>query len=354
MKKVVIACGGTGGHIAPGIALAQALQNEGIEVKLYVSQKKVDAEMLKKYPDIPYVTSCARPFSKNIVGCCRFLGSQWWACLKALKWLSHEKVDAVIGMGGFTNVPVVLAAWLLRKRIFLHESNQVMGKSIRCLSKLADVVFLPEGGSRGHLSKKVRVVECGMPVRQEIQKQDKKVARQKMGLYEEGVVVGVLGGSQGARMLTQWAYDTCESLNLKKISVCCICGGEGISKVKENKIQFCKNLFLPFCENMSNFLNSVDVLVCRSGAGTIAEAEKMQVPMILVPYPNSADHHQDRNAEVAQKKGFGVIVPQDCLSELEERLLVFLQKIPAIQWPQRSEDPTEKMIKEIKAVCNHV
>lgn len=313
MTKFAIACGGTGGHLAPGIAVAEALINDGHDCALLISNKSIDKLVIKKYPQLKYEVLLARPFLKTFSGILKFFTSQVHSILMCFNLLRKSNFDVVVGFGGFTNVPVVIAAFLLRKPVILHESNRIIGKSIRLLAWMAKVVFLPKDVHFDDPRLQKKEISAGMPLRREIMRVQPLDARAMFGLNPNSRVVTILGGSQGAHSLTRWAHENFQQINSHDISIVCVCGPNNYDMCKQNNVgSGCvKNVWLPFCDDMSNLLSATDLLVCRAGAGTIAEAEYFSLPMILVPYPKAADNHQEANAQYAKKHGAMVVHEED-------------------------------------------
>ncbi|MDR1890624.1 MAG: UDP-N-acetylglucosamine--N-acetylmuramyl-(pentapeptide) pyrophosphoryl-undecaprenol N-acetylglucosamine transferase [Puniceicoccales bacterium] len=314
MSRYAIVCGGTGGHLGPGIAIAEELIARNEECLLLISDKVIDGVMLKKYDQFEYVTLPAKPLDKNIRKIFETIKSQFISLCQCIKLIKNKKIDCVIGMGGFTNFPVIVAAFFMRKKIILHESNRIVGKSIKLLAHLADIIFLPPDVNFKSRSLNKKVTHVSIPLRREIRKIDKCEARTRLGLDPHASVVTVLGGSQGANALNEWAMQNFQRLNDRNLTVCCI---RGIRSDRQEEIigqsansSAITNLFLPFCNDMSSLLSATDLLICRAGAGTIAEAILFGLPMILVPYPNAAENHQEVNATYVASNGRAIIVRQ--------------------------------------------
>ncbi|MDR1433287.1 MAG: UDP-N-acetylglucosamine--N-acetylmuramyl-(pentapeptide) pyrophosphoryl-undecaprenol N-acetylglucosamine transferase [Puniceicoccales bacterium] len=320
MSRYAIACGGTGGHLSPGVAIAEELVSRGEECLLLTSEKAIDCIMLRKYAEFECVALAAKPFGRGIKKIWQFLRSQAVSFFFCLRLLKKRNIRCVIGMGSFTNVPVALAAFAMGKKIVLHESNRIIGKSIRSLAYFAHTVFLPEDVAFGKRFLDKKVLHVAMPLRRELSLMDKGKARKALGLNGDGFVVGVLGGSQGANALNEWASQNLEKLNSQSIAVCCVRGVKNFkSEVVTGKSSGggdVVNVFLHFCDDMRSFLSAVDLLVCRAGAGTIAEAVHFSLPMVLVPFPNAADNHQEANATYAEKNGWAVTVREDNIGAL--------------------------------------
>jgi UDP-N-acetylglucosamine--N-acetylmuramyl-(pentapeptide) pyrophosphoryl-undecaprenol N-acetylglucosamine transferase len=204
MSRFLISCGGTGGHLSPGISLAQGLIARGHEARLLISKKRVDSRLAEKYPDLVFDRMPGTGFSWNPVRMARFAASQ----VSALRFCTHlirdTRPDLVIGFGGFTSAPAAAAGRVHGIPVALHESNRKPGLAIRTLGRMADRVYLPFGiRVAGVRASAVRY--AGLPVRKEIVRMPAAQARLALGLDPMQKVVVVLGGSQGASALNAWA-----------------------------------------------------------------------------------------------------------------------------------------------------
>jgi UDP-N-acetylglucosamine--N-acetylmuramyl-(pentapeptide) pyrophosphoryl-undecaprenol N-acetylglucosamine transferase len=330
VSRYAIVCGGTGGHLGPGIAIAEELMARNGECLLLISDKVIDGVMLKKYDQFEYVVLPAKPLAKNIWKIFETIKSQFVSFYQCITLIKNRKIDCVIGMGGFTNFPAVMAAFLTGKKIVLHESNRVIGKSVKLLACLADIVFLPPQVDFRSKSLNKKVSHASIPLRREMQKIDKCEARERLGLDPRGSVVTVLGGSQGANALNEWAIQNFQRLNNQNLTVCCVRGIRSDSREEiigtSGDGNTIRNLFLPFCNDMSSLLSATDLLVCRAGAGTIAEAILFGLPMVLVPYPSAAENHQEVNATFAANDSRAIVVRQDDIDLLANIVIECFQK----------------------------
>ena len=227
-KHFLIACGGTGGHLSPGIAVAQELTARGHRCKLLISEKRVDQALCGSYPELEFIPLPGIGFSKKLSNLPRCLWAAFKNIVQSFRLLHRTKADAVIGFGGFTNVGIVLAAKFLRKPCFLHEANRIPGRAVRTLGRWATTVYVPEiFQKQQHLRMKV----CGFPIRREFQKIDKTVAKQNLGFDPLKPLLVIVGGSQGARVLTQWAREHSGDFKKRDLQVLCLTGvrndGEG-------------------------------------------------------------------------------------------------------------------------------
>lgn len=326
--KCVICCGGTGGHLAPGIALAEAMQGQGHQCKLVVSNKEVDSRLLRSYPHLSHVKTPGQPFSWHPVRACLFLVSHLRAVFFALRFLRREKPDVLFGFGGFSTLGMATAAFLLQIPVVLHEANRVPGRAVRTLSSIATRIYLPPGVRlRSILPKTVRYY--GYPVRRGIRRISQQQARESLGFNIRGRLLLVLGGSQGAAVLNEWVEKNFEACADEGLNVVCVTGirkgTEGVIERMSRDGNTVRAYFMPFCDNMADLLCACDLAVARAGAGSIAEFMRCRLPSILVPFPHATDHHQLLNARFHEMQGGGIVLEQEKLDTLynEVRDMIF-------------------------------
>ncbi|PYL63854.1 MAG: undecaprenyldiphospho-muramoylpentapeptide beta-N-acetylglucosaminyltransferase, partial [Verrucomicrobia bacterium] len=201
--NAVIACGGTGGHLFPGIAVAEVLRDRGHEVILLISEKEIDALALSeganfRFEKLPTV-GLPSPFSPVIFGFVRRFGESLSLCRSIYR---KFKPQVVLGMGGFTSTAPVLAGRMRGVSTFIHESNAVPGKANRLTARIVRVVLLGFKECAPFFPK-VRTEVTGTPIRNELRRIDRPVARQKLGLRDDLTTLLVMGGSQGASGINQ-------------------------------------------------------------------------------------------------------------------------------------------------------
>jgi UDP-N-acetylglucosamine--N-acetylmuramyl-(pentapeptide) pyrophosphoryl-undecaprenol N-acetylglucosamine transferase len=324
VKRFIISCGGTGGHLSPGIALAEGLTARGHRATLLISQKKVDARLIEKYPHLEFARMPGLPFSWHPVGFVRCLVSQAQAIVFCLRLLRTAKPDGVVGFGGFTSAPAVLAGWLRGVPVALHESNRIPGLAIRALGRFARRVYLPTGIRLASV-RATATRHMGLPVRREIARLPAAPARIALGLEPNLRVLVIFGGSQGATPLNEWARREVPALAAEGIQVYCVTGlGKGEAEtmdLRSRRGEVVKAVFTPFCDRVAQLLSAADLVISRAGAGTLAELIRCETPAILVPYPHAADDHQRANAGFFERQGGGIVVPQTALATLHAELL---------------------------------
>lgn len=324
MSRFVISCGGTGGHLSPGISLAEGLNARGHETVLLISQKRVDARLSEKYPQLRFERMPGTGFSLRPMKFLRCVSSQTHAFLFSLRLLRELRPDALIGFGGFTSAPLVVAGRVLGIPAVLHEANRVPGLAVRTLGRLARRVYLPAGVTiRGIRAAVTR--HAGLPVRREIVRHPQAEARSALGLDPNQRLLAVLGGSQGASALNDWAWANLDLLAGEGIQVYCVTGlGKGEDNVLELRSRAgapVRAVFTAFSDRMAELMSAADLVVSRAGAGTIAELIRCETPAILVPYPHAADDHQRANAAFFERQGGGIVVNQTRLPELQAEVL---------------------------------
>lgn len=332
---IAIACGGTGGHLFPGLAVAQELQARGCEVALLISPKDVDQQAVKSVPGMEIFTLPAVGLqNRNYFS---FARSFWKSFRASQKMFRQRQPDAVLAMGGFTSAPPILAARKFGAKTFLHESNTIPGKANRFLSRFVDEAFIgfPETATRLH-AKKISVT--GTPVRPqflEASGQKPEICRTALGLVPNLPTILVVGGSQGARglndmILSALTHDA--SLVTTRLQWLHLTGAADFDKVKNfYATQNIRAVVKPFLAEMDLALGAATVCVSRSGASSLAEIAAMRLPSALVPLPTSADGHQLTNALAFEKTGAAKLLEQNSSPEKVAALLLELVSDEAVR-----------------------
>jgi UDP-N-acetylglucosamine--N-acetylmuramyl-(pentapeptide) pyrophosphoryl-undecaprenol N-acetylglucosamine transferase len=324
VSRFLLSCGGTGGHLSPGIALAEGLVARGHEVVLLISRKKVDARLIEKYPQLDFRSMPGTGFAWSPGRLARFIASQLaagWFCRRLVRNL---RPDVIVGFGGFTSAPAAIAGRLGGVPVTLHESNRVPGLAIRCLGRFAARVYLPLGiRLAGVTAAATRHV--GLPVRREMVRSPASAAREALGLHPNQKVLAVLGGSQGASVLNEWARSRAGGLAAAGVQVYCVTGlGKGGAETIDLRTRGgepVRAVFVPFCDRVAELLSAADLVVSRAGAGTLAELIRCETPAILIPYPHAAADHQRANARFFERQGGGLVVEQAALDTLEAEVV---------------------------------
>ena len=324
MSHFIISCGGTGGHLSPGIALAEGLAARGHAATLLISEKKVDARLIEKYPHLRFARMPGTGFSWRPAQFLRCLVSQFHALRFCRALIRTISPDGIVGFGGFTSAPVVFAGRLAGLPVMLHESNRVPGLAIRVLGRFATRVYLPPG-VRLDSVRAAATRYAGPPVRREIVRTSQAAARATLGLDPAQKLLVLLGGSQGASALNQWARDHVAALASEGIQLYCVTGlGKGADETVELRTKTgepIRAVFVPFSDRVAELLSAADLVVSRAGAGSIAELIRCETPAILIPFPHAADDHQRANAAFFERQGGGVVLEQSGLGNLRAEVL---------------------------------
>ena len=317
--NTVIACGGTGGHLFPGIAVAEVLRDRGHEVMLLVSEKEIDALALSggasfQFEKLPTV-GLPSPFSPAILGFIRRFGASLSLCRSIYR---KFKPQVVLGMGGFTSTAPVLAGRMRGVSTFIHESNAVPGKANRLSARMVRAVLLGFKECAPFFPK-ARTEVTGTPIRTELKRLDRHIARQRLGLREDLTTLLVMGGSQGASGINQAIIKSLPSLKDVPLQVVHLSGGRDERLVADNyRRENIPAFVAAFHHRMEEVYSAADLIVARAGAASLAEFAAFSLPGILIPFPYAADDHQSRNAEIFARAEAAILLKE---SELSGELL---------------------------------
>ena len=295
-KHVAIACGGTGGHLFPGLAVGDALVARGCEVTLLVSPKEVDQTAVRSAYGMEVESMPVVALSGNFP---RFAAGFWSSLVQCRRLFRDHRPDAVLAMGGFTSAPPVIVGKLVGAPIFLHEANAVPGRAVKLLAPLADEVFVQFPAAMPRVLS-TDIHATGLPVRSAMEPLAKAEARVALGLAEDQPVLLLMGGSQGAESINQAVVAALPRLAkaVPGLQFIHLTGsGGGIEPVRQAYESLgLRAVVRPFLTEMEYALGAADLVVSRSGASSLAEFSAMELPAILIPYPTAVDDHQRLNA----------------------------------------------------------
>jgi UDP-N-acetylglucosamine--N-acetylmuramyl-(pentapeptide) pyrophosphoryl-undecaprenol N-acetylglucosamine transferase len=293
---IAIACGGTGGHLFPGLAVGQRLLNRGARVLLLVSAKDVDQQGVASAQGMEVLTLPGVGLTRGRgLAFVRGLLRSYRAARKRFMW---DRPQAALAMGGFTSVAPILAARMAGIPAFLHESNSVTGRANRWLSWVAAQVFIgfPSAAPPLRCSK---VTTTGTPVRQQFRPTDPRAARLALGFRPDAPVVVIMGGSQGAAGINELVLNSLPLLakHAPDLQYFHLSGPAEFETVKAvyRRLNL-PAVVHPFFQAMELALGAATLAISRAGASSLAELAAMGVPAILIPYPHAVDNHQLLNA----------------------------------------------------------
>ena len=323
--RLVITGGGTGGHLFPGIALAEGMLQRMPQGKVMFigTDRHLDNQALANKPFSVVALASRALKGKSLLGQLGALVQVPVSVWRAMRLLRGFKPDLVFGVGGYVTGPVLLAARLLGIRTAIHEQNSIPGLANRMLGRIVDRIFVSLPGSEGFFpAAKVRF--SGNPVRREL------LARaQETVAPQERLTVLVLGGSQGARAVNRLVVEAVGRLAEKnRVHVIHQTGIHDAEWVRAGYNAAAVSARVePFISDMAAVYSAADLIVSRAGATTLAEVTIFGRPAILVPYPYAADDHQRHNARYLAEHGAALMATEAELTG--EKLAAMLAELLA-------------------------
>ena len=312
MKRFAIAAGGTGGHLFPGLAVAEVLHSWGHQVLLLTSEKHIDAVATEGRSEFQIARLPGMGLPRGItLQTVKFLARFARGILHCRSLFAEFQPAAVLGMGGFTSIAPILAGRLSGLPVFVHESNAIPGKANRLNARLAGSWLT----GFEECALQIPSVPCtvtGTPVRSAfLQHPSKTEALRKFGLSPDRKTVLVMGGSQGAAGVNMAVMQAAVNLASAGYQFLHITGAADEQAVAA----FYRNAGIPawtaaFHHAMQDAYSAADIAVARSGAASLTELSFFGLPSILIPYPFAAEDHQTCNAKVFSKVGAALLVQE--------------------------------------------
>lgn len=311
--KIVIAGGGTGGHLYPGIAVAEELLDRGVHLTFLATRKPFDRRELEKrripYRTLPSPQGLLSP--KRIVPLTlRFSQS----VLMALKFYQDFRPRGVLGTGGFGSLPPIFAARLAGIPYAVMEQNAIPGKANRLVASGAAALFSQWEEARGYFKNASgRFRHVGSPLRAEFAPIPRGEAKRRLGIDPTRFCVLVAGGSQGAESLNGIVIRELPLLSpyMEKIHIVHLTGEQGAERAREAYGSSAVSAtVIPFSDEMPLLYSAADLIVSRAGALAIAEIAHFGIPSLLIPYPHAADGHQSLNARILANAGAAIMLEE--------------------------------------------
>lgn len=338
--KIIIACGGTGGHAFPGIAVAEELVRRGHEVAIWDSGRSIESYIMKRWHG-PIFTTKAKPLRlRNIF-------AVWRSIMRCSRKMKKEKPDVLLAMGSYSSLPPVLAAHRRKVRVVMHEANTVPGKAVDFLSRFADVVAISFGMTKNLLPKKTKTALTGLPVRDDIAS-----GKRFPFIPANAFTIFVTGGSQGAHAVNELLSASLVMLQREVAGL--LASGEAtrpiyvIHQTGEKDEEMVKARYADagvpsrvhaFETEMPDAFASADFVVARAGASTCFELASCGKPALLIPLPSAIRNHQHFNAEAFAAGGAAHEGIQSKLNTLG----VFRYLLQKYQHPEQIADMAAKM-----------
>ena len=311
--NVAIACGGTGGHLFPGLAVADVLLERGHQVLLFISEKEIDTLAttgridlrLEKLPSVGLPNVFSPAIAKFLV---RFFGSY----KKCSQIFDSFEPDAILGMGGFTSTAPILAGRARKLPTFIHESNAIPGKANRLIARFTSTVLLGFAECAAFFPKS-RTEVTGTPVRHSLLAPVNRAdILTKFGLSDNIRTLLIMGGSQGAQGLNRAASSALSTFGADELQVVHFTGKQGEDSIRAEYARQGRPAFVAaFCHEMQEAYTIADLAISRSGAASLTELSHFGIPSILIPYPYAAEDHQTANAQIFVKDGAAILCKEE-------------------------------------------
>jgi UDP-N-acetylglucosamine--N-acetylmuramyl-(pentapeptide) pyrophosphoryl-undecaprenol N-acetylglucosamine transferase len=305
--RLLLAGGGTGGHLFPAVALAQGLlrRNQQASVQFVGTERGLEARLLPKL-GLPLATVDMAGFvGSGLIGKFQTIPRLLRSIGQAKKILRSFRPDLVIGVGGYASVPVLLAAKSYRVPFLIHEQNALPGLSNRLLARWAERVCLSFAGSEKHFSSN-RTLLTGNPLRQGMETMAAQLPR-------NGILL-IFGGSRGARAINQIIVEILPLLKKRLVDLRILhqTGEDDLEMVRQGyrDAGLDPEQAVPFIDDMASAYAAAELVICRAGATTIAELTVCGRPAIMIPYPFAAADHQTANARALDSAGAASLLPQ--------------------------------------------
>ena len=313
--KVAVACGGTGGHVFPGLATARELLSRGHDVTLWLTGR-IEEQSARRDWDGPIVQVPAQGFPSGIsiksFQTCLKLVQAVWRCRSEMR---KDRPDVLLAMGSYASVGPCGAARLLGVPIVLHEANVIPGRAVRLFARAAAAVAAGFEETRYHLPRaQLKIV--GIPLRAELTEEARNLPPREDAVHAPFRLL-VMGGSMGAHRLNEVVTETLARPQKSgvKMFVSHLTGQDDEATVRAAyRAAGVESEVVAFTEYMAPLYHSADLVICRAGGSTCAELSFFGVPALFVPYPSAAMDHQTANAHALEKRGTADVVAESNLT----------------------------------------
>ncbi len=369
--KVIIAAAGTGGHINPGIAIANKIKEKepDSEIIFIGTNRGLENDLVPR-AGYSLKTIQAYGFNRKIsLDNFKKMYKTFRSIGEAKKIIQEFQPDIVIGTGGYICVPVGMAAKKARIPIILHESNAFPGIAIKMLSKKADTILLGFEDARKRIPNAKKIVVTGTPTKVkyiEVSNSQRIQLIKQLGLQVDLPIALCFGGSQGAQSINESLVQIIKQQKNSNYQIIWAAGPAQYEQVKEKLIECQMEIehlqrvkIVPYIYNMEEIMNIVDLVVCRSGAMTITEISNVGKPAIFIPFPFATENHQEYNAKVLEKVDAARIIldknlTADLLNDMIENMVSDAEKLKRMGKNAKNisiENVEEKIYQEIETLA---
>ena len=369
--KVIIAAAGTGGHINPGIAIANKIKEKepDSEIIFIGTNRGLENDLVPR-AGYSLKTIQAYGFNRKIsLDNFKKMYKTFRSIGEAKKIIQEFQPDIVIGTGGYICVPVGMAAKKAKIPIVLHESNAFPGIAIKMLSKKADTILLGFEDARKRIPNAKKIVVTGTPTKVkyiEVSNSQRIQLIKQLGLQVDLPIALCFGGSQGAQSINESLVQIIKQQKNSNYQIIWAAGPAQYEQVKEKLIECQMEIehlekvkIVPYIYNMEEIMNIVDLVVCRSGAMTITEISNVGKPAIFIPFPFATENHQEYNAKVLEKVDAARIIldknlTADLLNDMIENMVSDAEKLKRMGKNAKNisiENVEEKIYQEIETLA---
>lgn len=335
--RILVAGGGTGGHVYPALAIIEALRLlHPVEIRYIGGQGGIETRIVPSRGIIMetlWISGIIRGFAlKNLLFPFKLLSSLF----RSYSIIRRFRPDIAVGTGGYVSGPPLYIAALLRIPVLIQEQDVYPGITTRLLARKADKICIPYQAAREHFpGKDEHLIVTGNPVRQGLTGFSREEALRRYDLKDERLTVFVFGGSQGARSINTAMADLVDWLvNDKQCQILWQTGDKLYNEVTAAVGQRKNVVVKAYIEDMGTAYAASDIIVCRAGAGSLTELAIVAKPAILIPYPYAAGNHQERNSMLIEKEGAAVMIAEkgDWQPQLKQELQLLIDD------PQQREE----------------
>jgi len=315
--RVLIAGGGTSGHINPAIAIADRIRKEDpqSEIEFCGTQRGLENDIVPRSGYVMHQIRArglpSKPSVKMAKAVMDFIAGRK-TCISLIR---QFKPDVVVGTGGYVCAPLVAAAYQENIPVLLHEQNAFPGRSNRLMSRRASVVCTSFPGMDKAFPRAKSVVFTGNPVKKIFFETSREAARKELGIPDDMVLLLAMGGSLGSRTINQSVARFADMVSGKNIRIVLSAGKQQFEEFHENHPPVNGNMEIrEYIYNPQTYMAAADLIICRAGAITCAEVAALGIPSVMIPYPYAAGDHQTYNARAFEGAGAAILMKDSDIS----------------------------------------
>lgn len=317
--KVLFACGGTGGHIYPAIAIAEEIKkiDRDAEILFIGAKGKIEEKIVPANGyNLKTVTIKGlerKKLFKNLTLPLKIFG----AVKDCRKIIKEFNPDLAIGTGGYASLPAIYAAAKLGVPTLVQGGDSFPSKVTKFLSRYVDKVVINFEETREHLKRKEKIVRFSHPVRSSLDEVSREAAYELFGLEPDKQTIFIFGGSQGARGINTAIEEIADDLKAMNVNIIWQTGKSDFERLHE-KFNNGSIKVYEYIENIGHAYRIADLVICRAGISSIMELSTLGMAALLIPYPYAAENHQEKNARTIERADAGLVLEE---GELKEKLL---------------------------------